>query len=62
LYENSEHFKLFTQNAGVGSKEIKLFNEALLSLGDFHPLTINFLEILADNKRLIYLSGIASRY
>lgn len=34
----------------------------MTSLGDFHPLTIHFLEILADNKRLIYLSGIASRY
>ena len=29
LYENSESFKLFTQNAGVGSKEIKMFNESL---------------------------------
>ena len=62
MYENSEQFKLFTQNAGVGHKEIMLFNEALKSLGDFHPLTIHFLEVLADNKRLIYLSGIASRY
>lgn len=62
LYENSESFKLFTQNAGVGSKEIKLFNEALQSIGDFHPLTIKFLEVLAENKRLIYISGIAMRY
>lgn len=29
LYDNSESFFLFTQNGGVGSKEIKQFNEAL---------------------------------
>ena len=62
MYDNSESFKMFTQNAGVGSKEIRLFNEALTGLGDFHPLTIKFLEVLAENKRLIYISGIAHRY
>jgi hypothetical protein len=29
LYDNSESFKMFTQNAGVGAKEIRLFNDAL---------------------------------
>jgi len=29
LYKNSETFKMFTSNQGVGSREIKLFNEAL---------------------------------
>lgn len=62
MYENSESFKLFTQNAGVGAKEIRLFNEALQTLGDFHPLTIKFLEVLAENKRLIYIQAIAQRY
>jgi len=62
LYDNSESFKDFTMNAGVGAKEIGLFNDALKSLGDFHPLTIRFLEVLAENKRLIYISGIAQRY
>jgi len=62
IYENSESFKLFTQNAGVGAKEIRLFNQALNNLGTFHPLTIRFLEVLAENKRLIYISGIAQRY
>jgi ATP synthase F1 delta subunit len=62
LYDNSESFKMFTQNAGVGAKEIRLFNDALNNLGQFHPLTIKFLEVLAENKRLIYISGIAHRY
>jgi F-type H+-transporting ATPase subunit O len=34
----------------------------LSSLGEFHPLTIKFLEVLAENKRLTYISGIADRY
>jgi len=62
MYENSESFKLFTQNAGVGGREIRLFNEALQDLGTFHPLTIRFLEVLAENKRLTFISGIAQRY
>lgn len=62
LYDNSESFKLFTQNAGVGIREISAFNDALNSLGDFHPLTIKFFEVLAENKRLQYISGIADRY
>jgi len=53
---------LFTQNSGVGAKEINAFNAALQSLGEFHPLTIKFLEVLAENKRLVYISGIADRY
>lgn len=62
LCKNSYSFEMFTRNAGVGKKEIRLFNEALNSLGDFHPLTIKFLEVLAENKRLIYIKGIAQRY
>ena len=29
IYKNSEDFRLFTQNAGVGMTQIKKFNEAL---------------------------------
>jgi F-type H+-transporting ATPase subunit delta len=53
---------MFTKNAGVGIREITLFNKSLQELGDFHPLTIKFLEVLAENKRLVYISAIAERY
>ena len=53
---------MFTQNAGVGTKEIQKFNEALQSVATFHPLTIKFLEILAENKRLSFIGDIATRY
>lgn len=49
-------------NAGVGAKEMNLFNDALNSIGTFHPVTIKFLEVLAENKRLVFISGIADRY
>ena len=62
LYDNSESFKLFTQNGGVGVKEITQFNEALKSVATFHPLTIKFLEILAENKRLTFIKAIAEKY
>jgi len=53
---------MFTQNGGVGAKEIRLFNKALLEVGTFHPVTIKFLEILAENKRLVFINHIADRY
>lgn len=53
---------MFTQNAGVGTKEILQFNEALQSVASFHPLTMKFLEILAENKRLSFIGSIAERY
>lgn len=62
LYDNSEMFRQFTQNAGVGFKEIRAFNNIIQEIGDFHPLTIRFLEVLAENKRLSFISGIAERY
>ena len=62
LYENSETFRLFTLNQGVGSKEIIQFNAALTSVATFNPLTMKFLEVLAENKKLKFISGISDRY
>lgn len=62
LYDNSEAFYLFTQNGGIGSVEIKKFNEALQSVATFHPLTTKFIEVLAENKRLSFIGAIAVRY
>jgi F-type H+-transporting ATPase subunit O len=62
LYTHSESFRLFTENAGVGQKEIKLLNQALLETASFHEVTMHFLVVLAENKRLIYIKEIASKY
>ena len=62
LYTHSESFRQFTENAGVGQKEIKLLNKALLETAPFHETTLKFLEVLAENKRLIYVKEISKKY
>ena len=62
LYTHSNSFKMFTENAGVGAKEIRLLNQALLETAPFHEVTIHFLTVLAENKRLIYVKEIAGKY
>lgn len=62
LYDHSESFQLFTQNAGVGLKEIRQFNQGLKELGDFHDVTFRFIEVLAENKRLMFVKDVAEKY
>lgn len=62
LYTHSESFQLFTQNAGVGMKEIKQFNQGLSETGDFNKVTYRFIEVLAENKRLMFIKEIAEKY
>ena len=62
LYKNSESFQMFTLNAGVGGKEIRAFNAGLQETGDFHKITIRFIEVLAENKRLMYIKEISEKY
>ena len=63
LYENSESFQQFTQNAGVGLKEIRLFNLSLLETGaDIAPVTTRFLEVLGENKRLMYIKEVTEKF
>merc|ERR1712086_167391 len=62
LYKNSDSFSMFTKNTGVGAREIKDFNAALESVADFNPLTMKFLEVLAENKRLSLIGEICTRF
>jgi len=62
LYSSSETFRLFTQNGGVGRIEITKFNKALEEVATFHPMTLNFLTILAENKRLVFINDIVKKY
>jgi F0F1-type ATP synthase delta subunit len=62
LYQNSESFQLFTENAGMGIREVRLFNQSLQELGDFSPVTIRFIEVLAENKRLMFIKDVAEKY
>ena len=62
LYTHCESFRLFTENAGVGVKEIALLNKALLDTAPFSDTTMKFLEVLAENKRLVYIREISEKY
>ena len=62
LYTHSEIFRQFTENGGVGAKEIRELNTALLSVAPFHECSMHFLTVLAENKRLIYIKEIAGKY
>lgn len=62
LYTHSEVFRDFTQNSGVGVKEITMLNKALSETAQFHDITHHFLTVLAENKRLIFIKDIAGKY
>lgn len=62
LYKSSESFRLFTENGGVGAKEIRLLNKALTETAPFSETTLHFLTILAENKRLVFIKDIAEKY
>ena len=62
LYKHSESFELFTRNAGVGIKEVRLFNQGLQETATFSKVTIRFIEVLAENKRLMFIKEVAEKY
>ena len=62
LYRHSDQFRLFTENGGVGSKEIAELNKALKETAPFNDTTLRFLTVLAENKRLGFIDEIATKY
>ena len=62
LYAHCESFRLFTENGGVGAKEIADLNKALQDTAPFSQTTLRFLEVLAENKRLIFIREISEKY
>ena len=46
----------------MGLKEIRLFNQSLKETADFSEVTYRFIEILAENKRLMYIKEITEKY
>jgi len=62
LYKESEQFRMFTSNQGVGAKQIRELNECLLATAPFHATTLHFLTVLAENKRLDCIADVAVKY
>jgi len=46
----------------MGIKEVREFNAALQEIGDFSPVLIRFIEVLAENKRLMFIKEVCDRY
>lgn len=62
LYTHSLMFRQFTENGGVGIREITQLNNALKEVAPFHDATMHFLTVLAENKRLVHIKEIAGKY
>lgn len=62
LYKHCEHFRLFTENSGIGLTQVKLLNGALAETASFDDVTYKFLTVLAESKRLIYLDEISKKF
>ena len=62
LSKHCENFRLFTENAGVGVKEVTQLNAALQETAPFSTTTLRFIEVLAENKRLVFIKEIAEKY
>ena len=59
IYQCSETFRNFVKNPGFGNKEL---DALLTSVPDIHPVTIRFLTILSDNKRMKFIKLVAEKY
>ena len=62
MYKHCEHFRLFTENNGIGLTQVKQLNQALAETAHFDEVTFKFLIVLAESKRLIYLDEISKKF
>jgi ATP synthase F1 delta subunit len=62
LYKHSEVFRSFTENGGVGTKEITDLNNVLRNLAPFNDVTLRLLTVLVENKRLVLIEEVAKKY
>lgn len=62
MYSGSEDFKLLTENSTLGMKEITLIRDTFSSLGGFSPVTLNFINVLGENNRFMFIASIAEKY
>ena len=62
LYKNCEEFRLFTENGGVGAKEVAQLCVGLKECAPFCDTTMKFIQVLGENSRLVFIKEIADRY
>lgn len=62
LYETSSTFKTFTDNSGLNVSQLNSFSESIKECADFSKTTMSFLDLLARNKRYMYINEIAKKF
>lgn len=62
LYETSSAFKTFTDNSGLNVIQLNSFSETIKECADFSKTTMSFLDLLARNKRYMYINEIAKKF
>lgn len=62
LYETSGAFKTFTDNSGLNVSQLNSFSETVKECADFSKTTMSFLDLVARNKRYMYINEIAKKY
>lgn len=62
LMKNSAELRLHTENIGVSPSEHAHFKTILEQMGGLSNTTFRFLDVLFDQKRMMYLSQIGQKY
>ena len=62
LYKNCESFRMFTENGGVGAKEVAQLVVGLKETAPFCETTLKFIQVLGENQRLVFIKEIAEKY
>ena len=62
IYMNSDMFRMFTVNQGVGSAEVAQLTAVLQDTAKISDTTARFISVIHENKRLDKLKGIADKY
>jgi len=62
LYKNCEYFRLLAGNSGIGVTAIHNLVRILKETASFDDASMNFLVVLAESKKLIYLDLISKKF
>ena len=62
LAKGDEGFRNFTLNSGLSVQSMKSLNEDLKTAGDLNDISLSFLEVLCENKRLMSLTTIIDKF
>lgn len=62
VYEASESFRTLADNAGLNTTQLNSFSGDLSKAGGFCETTVKFLDLVAKNKRYMYINEISKKF